>query len=165
VLESGRLWLHSHIQKLQSYFEAIQFLLEKAVEKAGPFLQMLNEWFAGVKKWLPFGIGETAAEIMQSITDLIIETPYTIAGLNTNVAEPLNVWLVSDPTDDEVPLHKNLIKPIRDETFVKTGQTVSKAKSVETTYNTNLKEPLETAVHNQRLIRQLITDYRARHQI
>jgi hypothetical protein len=60
----------------------------EVVEAAGPFLQMINDWFAGIKKWLPFGMGETAVTVMQSITTLLIETPANVTGLNTNISQP-----------------------------------------------------------------------------
>lgn len=164
VLDNGRLWLINHLSKIDGYFQAVERLLSEAVDRVGPFLQMLTDWFEGVKKWLPFGIGQTATTIMQSITDLIMETPNTISGLDTNIAQPLNVWLNRDQ-NNETALHQTLIKPLRDDLMPKADMTVSKAHQVNETYKTALKEPVETAVSSQRAIRGLIAAYREQHGV
>lgn len=164
VLANGRAWLDGHLGKLDGYFHQIELLLMDAVEAVGPFLQMVNDWFAGVKKWLPFGMGETAVTIMQSITTLLIETPATVSGLNTNIAQPLDVWLARDE-ENEIALSKMLVKPLRDDLMVKTTDALSKTRHIETTYTAHLKEPVDTAVANKQSIRTLITDYRQQHQV
>ncbi|MFZ1399593.1 MAG: twin-arginine translocation signal domain-containing protein [Candidatus Promineifilaceae bacterium] len=164
VLDNGRLWLIDHLAKIENYFASVERLLSEAVERVGPFLQMLTDWFESVKRWLPFGIGQTAAAIMQSITTLIMETPNTLSGLNTNVMQPLDVWLNRDQ-NNETALNRTLITPLRDDLMPKADNTVSKVQQMDTTYKTVLKEPVETAVSSQRAIRGLIVAYRERHGI
>ncbi|HID51840.1 MAG TPA: twin-arginine translocation signal domain-containing protein [Anaerolineae bacterium] len=164
LLENGRIWLENHTGKLDTYFQSIENMLQDAVESAGPFLQMLNDWFEGVRKWLPFGLGQKAAAVMQSITTLLIETPATISGLDTNISQPLAAWLNRD-NDGEILLRKNVIKPLRENVLTKTEQTVGKAKETHLVYTAQLKEPVQTAVTNQRAIRQMITLYREEHQV
>jgi hypothetical protein len=164
VLANGRAWLDAHLGKLDIYFRQIESLLMEAVEMAGPFLQMINDWFAGIKKWLPFGIGETAVTIMQAITTLLIETPATVTGLNSNVAQPLDVWLARDE-ENEIALTQMLVKPLRDDLIPKTTNALSKAREIETTYATNLYEPVVTAVTHKESPRTLITEYRQQHEL
>ncbi|VAW32983.1 hypothetical protein MNBD_CHLOROFLEXI01-4186 [hydrothermal vent metagenome] len=164
LLDNGRLWLINHLSKIEGYFQAVEQLLSQAVDRVGPFLQMLTDWFESVKKWLPFGIGQTAASIMQSITTLILETPNTINGLDTNITQPLNLWLDRDQ-NNETGLHRSLIKPLRDDLMPKADSTVSKVQQVDVTYKTALKEPVETAVASQRVIRSLIAEYRERYSV
>lgn len=164
VLDNGRLWLIDHLSKIEDYFQVVEQLLANAVDRVGPFLQMLTDWFESVKRWLPFGMGQTAATIMQSITDLIMETPNTLSGLDTNVMQPLNVWLNRDQ-NNETALHQTLIKPLRDDLMPKADTTVSKVQQMDETYKTALKEPVETAVASQRVIRNLIAEYRQQHGV
>lgn len=164
VLENGRVWLDGQLGKLSTYFQQIELLLLDAVDAVGPFLQMLDEWFANIKKWLPFGIGQKAATVMQSITTLLIETPGTVSGIHSNIAQPLDVWLAKDE-QNEVKLHSKLIKPLRENVMAKTSETLGKARAIETTYTANLKEPVATAVANKQTVRDLITSYRETHQI
>lgn len=164
VLDNGRLWLISHLSKIEGYFLVVEQLLAEAVDRVGPFLQMLTDWFESVRKWLPFGMGQTATTIMQSITDLIMETPNTLSGLDTNVMQPLNVWLNRDQ-NNETALHQTLIKPIRDDLMPRADTAVSKVQQMDETYKTVLKEPVETAVASQRVIRNLIAEYRQQHGV
>ena len=163
LLQNGRSWLTNQTDKLQLYFTAIEKLLEKAVDQVEPFFDMLHNWFEEVKKWLPFGIGQRAADVMQSITALLIETPQTISGLRVNISQPLNMWLADDT--DELPLQQNLLKPIRHEVFSKASAATGKAKQIETVYRTQLAEPAETAVSRHLALRELITQYRNQHSI
>ena len=164
TLDNGRLWLENQSGKLDVYFHAIEQVLEEVVESAGPFLDMLNNWFESVKKWLPFGLGEKATNVMQSITLLLLETPTTVSGLNTNVAQPLDLWLAKDQ-NNEAPLQKNLIKPLREKVITQSSNTVGKAKHVESIYKEQLHEPVNTAVSSQRVIRNLIAEYREKNQV
>lgn len=164
ILDNGRLWLIDHLSKIEGYFQAVESLLSEAVERVGPFLQMLNDWFESLRKWLPFGIGQTAATVMVSITDLIMETPNTLNGLDTNITQPLNVWLNRDQ-NNETALHQTLIKPLRDDLMPKADGVVSKTQHMNETYKTALKEPVETAVASQRVIRNLIGEYRQQHGV
>jgi hypothetical protein len=164
VLENGRVWLDGQLGKLETYFQHIEFVLMDAVEAVGPFLQMLEDWFANVKKWLPFGIGEKATTIMQSITTLLIETPGTVSGINSNITQPLDVWLAKDE-QNEVKLQSKLSKPLRENVMAKTSETLGKARAIETTYTANLKEPVATAGANKQTVRDLITSYRETHQV
>lgn len=164
LLENGRTWLENHISKLDAYFQSIENYLQDAVESAGPFLQMLNDWFESLRKWLPFGIGQKAATVMQSITTLLIETPATISGLDTNISQPLAAWLNKDENGD-VLLQKNVVTPIRDNVLTKTTAAVDKAKTLNTAYMAQLQEPVQTAVMNKQAIRTLIAQYREQHQL
>jgi hypothetical protein len=163
LLENGRSWLVSHLERLQAYFDAVANLLEKAVDTVGPFLQMLNQWFQDVLKWLPFNLGQRASEIMQALTDLLAETPHTISGLNTNIIQPLDVWLGGETGD--VPLHQTLIKPVREQVLAKASETVAQVQQVDTVYQTQLAEPAQRAFDSRRAIRQQIAEYRQQHEV
>ena len=163
LVQNGRNWLTDQTDKLELYFSTIEKILEKTVDRIGPFFDMLNDWFESVKKWLPFGIGEKATEVMQSITVLLLETPETIAGYRANMKEPLNLWLSDDAS--EMPLQQNLLTPIRNEVLSKTRSTSGKAKQIETTYQNQLVAPVETAVSRHQTLRELIAHYRTEHNI
>ena len=167
LLQNGRTWLTNQSDRLELYFTVIEKLLEKTVDRVTPFFDMLHDWFQEVKKWLPFGFGEKAAEIMQSITALLIETPQTISGLRIHISEPLDLWLADGSAGDagEIPLQKNLLKPIRSEVLSKASATTGKAKQMENTYQAQLVVPVETAVNRHQALQELITQYRNQHNL
>ncbi len=158
LLENGRLWLQRQTEKLETYFADVTHMLETAVEKAAPFLELLNQWFADILKWLPFGLGQRAQQVMTAMTTLFTELPPTIQGLGTNVAEPLDMWLAEQ--QGEPALRHKLIRPLQETIFTNTSATLTQIQQVSETYRKTLAEPVETAVHQQQTIRQLIAAYR-----
>lgn len=163
TLKDGRLWIDEHLGQIQSFYNGIGALLENIVEKAGPFLEMVNQWFADVRKWLPFGVGERAAEVMTALTQLINETPNTVAGTQQHVAQPLDVWLGA--ANEEAPLRQKLVTPMRTRLFTQANDTIERAERVKTSYEGDLAEPVKTAVSSQKIIRDLISQYREQHSI
>lgn len=164
LLENGRIWLENQLAQIQNYYESIESLVQAAVKTVGPLLEMISEWVEDILKWLPFGLGQRTGQIMVAITDLLAETPNTISGMATNIAQPLDVWLVRE--EDEAPaLHRNLIKPLREQVIEKANETITQAQEVQTVYQTQLSEPAQTAIENQQRIRELITAYRQQNQI
>ncbi len=163
LLENGRGWLESHQTRLQAYFAALEALLTDAVEKVGPFLEMVTQWFQDLRKWLPFNLGQRAAAVMEAATNLLSETPNTISGLATNVAEPLDLWLAKD--GDDVRLSRQIIKPIREQVLEQATAVAAESTQVQTVFREQLATPWETAVAQRRLVQDLITQYRQEHQI
>jgi len=158
LLENGRAWLDFQQDKLSNYFDGVENMLKTAVDSVGPFMQMFNEWVQNMLKWLPFGLGEKTSNITASITDLLLETPSTISGLDTNVAQPLDVWLGA--ANEEAPLRGTLIKPMRDGVLDKSTAVIAQVEYARDGYETELRDKLKTAVSTQRTIQTAIAQYR-----
>lgn len=163
LLKEGRRWLESHLARLATFYDAAENVLEAAVESAGSFLQKLNDWFQGLRKWLPFGVGDRAAEVMSALANVLDETPQTIHGLRRNVADPLDVWLKGEET--EMPLRADLIKPLKEKSLARAGTVVERARETQTAYETELVDPLQTAVDRRRRLREQIAAYRQEHGV
>jgi hypothetical protein len=163
LLEEGRRWLDDHLDRLQGAFGAIEQILATAADAAGSVLQMLNEWFQDIRRWLPFGLGQRASEVMQAIANVLGETPDTINGLKRHIAEPMDAWL-GDGGDD-APLRRDLVKPLREQVLAKAYRTREQAEEVQTVYQTQLVEPTQTAKSSKEAVRAQIAAYRQRHQI
>ncbi|MBK8987706.1 MAG: hypothetical protein IPM39_16780 [Chloroflexi bacterium] len=163
LLENGRGWVENHQARLQAYFAAMEDLLANTVEKVGPFLEMVNQWFQDLRKWLPFNLGQRAAEVMNAATNLLSETPHTLSGLTTNVAQPLDVWLAKE--GGEARLSRQIIKPLREQVLVQAQEMAAETTLVQTTFQEQLAGPWETAVAQQRRAQELIAQYRQVNQI
>jgi hypothetical protein len=162
LLDSGRQWLDVQVNKLQGFHAEVESWLQRAVDRAGDFLQLLSEWFAGVRRWLPFGMGEKAAGVMGALTTLLAETPATVSGLDTNIAQPLDVWL---SRIDGEPALQRLLRPVRDEVFVKARVTADQASEVGIVYEEQLAAPARAVLNHRQNLRQAIADYRSQNQI
>ena len=163
LLDNGRQWLGVQAEKMRGFYGEVESWLQRAVDRVGNFLEMLAEWFAGLRRWLPFGAGEKAAGVMEALTKLLAETPSTIAGLDTNIAQPLDVWL--QRIDGEPALQRRLVRPLRDEVIVRARVTADQANQVGAVFEEQLAGPSRAALSNRTALRQAITDYRAQNQI
>lgn len=163
LVNNGRTWLETRISRIIVAYQQVESSLQRAVETAGSFLQMLNEWFQSILRWLPFGMGAKAADVMEALTDFLADTPDTVTGLQAHVIQPLDSWL--KPEQGEMPLQRNLIRPLREKTIEPTQEILAKTETVETVYQEELATPARIALDRRRVMRELIAEYRQRHQI
>ncbi len=163
LLENGRMWLDAQGSKLRGFYGEVENRLQQAVERAGDFFEMLASWFDSLRRWLPFSAGEKAAEVMRSMTALLAEMPGTISGLDTNLAQPLDVWLRRD--EGQPALTRQLVKPLREGVLAEARTTADRANTVSTVYEQQLAAPSRAALNNRQTLRQQIAEYRAQHQI
>jgi hypothetical protein len=163
LLENGRQWLDAQVNKVEGFYGEVEAVLREVVEAVGSFLEMLGNWFESLKRWLPFGVGEKAVGVMSALTTLVAETPNTLSGLNTNVAQPLDVWLAHE--EDGPALQRKLIKPIREQVFTRAADTLARTETVKTTYQTQLVEPVQVALDNRKAVRDQIIAYRQQDQL
>ena len=124
---------------------------------------MVEDWFSGIRKWLPFGIGEKAAQVVVLFPISWPKRRYTISGLNTYVAQPLDAWLAR--VDNEPMLRQTLIKPFRDQVLVEADNTISRAQQVHSTYHAELAQPIASAKLTRDELRLRIADYRQQYQV
>lgn len=163
LVKEGRKWLESQLGRLDTFYQTAEDFLEAAVEEAGSFLQKIEEWFRGIRKWLPFGVGDRAAEVMGALAALLDETPRTMHGLRRNVADPLDSWLEGE--SGETALHSHLVKPLKEQTLNRAGAVVEKARQTGETYDTQVVAPVKDAVKNRQALKEKIAAYRKQHQI
>jgi hypothetical protein len=162
LLDSGRQWLAVQVDKVQGFYGEVESWLQRAVEKAGDFLQLLTEWFESLRRWLPFGAGDKAAGVMGALTTLLGETPATISGLDTNIAQPLDVWL---SRIDGEPAIQRLLRPVRDEAIARARVAADQANQVGSLYEEQLVVPVRTVLSNRQSLQQAIADYRQQNKI
>lgn len=163
VLENGRLWMDTQLNKLGAFYETVELVLQSVLESVGSFLDMVNDWFSNIQKWLPFGIGTKAANVVDSLSALVDEIPQTISGLNTNMAQPLDHWLARE---EGLPkLQQKLIKPVREKVLAEASETINRAQLVQQSFQEKMALPVETSLGSREIIRQQIAAYRGQHQV
>lgn len=163
AMQNGRIWLESHMARLATFYDAAERVLEAAVESAGSFLQKLNDWFHSILKWVPFGAGKKAGEVMNALVSLLDETPQTIHGLRSNIATPLDLWLQDE--DGDVRLRTRLVKPLREQALQPASEVAEQARQTRQRYVQELVEPVRTAAKSRSLIREQIAAYRSKYQL
>lgn len=163
LVQNGRAWLEQHLTRLLPLYERAEEVLSAAVESTGDFFHMLNDWFQGLLKWLPFGVGDRAAAVMDALTGLLDETPNTIQGLRRNVAEPLDVWLEGEGT--ETALHNHLVKPLKEEALRPAEEVARRVREQRILYEEQVVEPAKQAAKSKGLVREQIEAYRKKYEI
>ena len=164
LLEDGRVWLEAQMNKLDTFYNSIEVILRDVLETVGSFLDLVENWFTGVRKWLPFGIDEKAALVITALSDLVAETPQTVGGMDTYVAKPLDAWLMREEGDTP-RLQQNLIKPIREQVLAEADATINRAHKVKSSYQEQLALPVEETLISRKAIHKQISLYRQQYQI
>lgn len=157
-LEEGQNWLLNQMEVLDGFYLTIETALQNTVGVTGTFLEKLNLWFKDILKWLPFGIGDRATAIMDALADLLEQVPETIDGVQTEVVGPLTLWLEKD--GDDTQLHRQLIRPVRENALDKASTTVAQVQALDAVYQSRLADPVIEAAEQQQLIRDQIVSYR-----
>lgn len=165
LLESGRSWLGNHLDKVSRYYLTFETVLQQVADSVGPVLDMLQQWFDSMLKWLPFGLGRASLEVMSAVTELMREMPNTLQGAEINIAQPLDVWLKKENSTAETPIQKRMFKPLREQTLQPAQTTVAKVETTKALYEEKIVSSLGTAVENRRIIKKLIDTYRENHNL
>lgn len=158
TLKEGRQWLDGRLEGISQSYRAIEQAVQIAVKTTGTFLQQLNEWVQDILKWLPFGIGDKAAQILDAIAQLLTEIPDTLDGIQNQLAQPLDLWLEEE--GEEMRVQRRLVKPIRDKALTKASQTINHVQTLQNVYQVQLADPVEVATESQQAIKSQINEYR-----
>lgn len=158
TLMDGRQWLDGRLDGISQSYQAIEQAVQRAVKTTGTFLQQLNEWVQDILKWLPFGIGDKAAQILDAIAHLLTEIPDTLDGIQNQLAQPLDLWL--DEEGEEMRVQRRLVKPIREKALMKASQTINHVQTLQSVYQVQLADPVEAASESHQAIKSQIDEYR-----
>ena len=163
-LDEGRRWLVGHLALLSRLMSTLEVVLRVVLDKTEPFLILLADWFADVLRWLPFGLGDKAAQVVEALTALLQETPNSITGMHTYGVARLEKWLgaLDEP---EPPLLKEVIRPIRENAIAAARTALTQAQTLQTTYVADLEQPATQMWQQSAALRQQIAQYRQEHQV
>jgi hypothetical protein len=163
LVQAGRDWAENRAALLSVYYEDAREILATALDRAGDFLEMLAQWFQDVLKWLPFGMGDRAAQVVEALSSLLQQTPGTAEGLRSYVTQPLYAWVAGE--GDDLALRRKLVKPLREQTLTPASEVALKARSTQQTYVTALSQPVQDSALRRQAVRDLIVQYREHYQV
>ena len=163
ILEDGRQWLEEQLTIVDSRYNIVERTLNRVVESGGSFLNMLEEWFQGLLKWLPFGIGRKASEVMAAISDLTTEIPGVVEGINVNVVRPLGDLLEKD--DDQPAIQRRVITPVRESALRPAAKALDDTHSLEAIYQKHLSAPTRWNMERKQAVLASIKEYKQTHQL
>jgi hypothetical protein len=163
ILEDGREWLEQQLADVDQYYSVIERALDRAVEGGGSFLNRLEEWFQGILKWLPFGIGRRAADVMEAISDLTSGIPDWLQGTDDKIAQPLAGLL--EKKDGQPAVHRKIITPLRKGALEPAAKALDDTQNLKTTYSQYLAAPTRWNMERKQALLASIREYRETHQL
>lgn len=164
LVEGGRIWLLGNLARIQTLFATVMTMLEVAVDRAEPLLDMMAQWTTNVLRWLPFGFGQRTANLIDAISALLDVLPESVDGSTVNVAQPLELWL-GKADEPDVPLLSKVVQPIRELVLDSAETHLSKTSELRTQFNAKLQEPVQLAREERIRIRADIEAYRQKNAI
>jgi chromosome segregation ATPase len=163
ALESGRQWLVEQFNAIGDRFDGLELTLRNSVKASGTTLQLLGEWFQSLLKWLPFGIGDSAAATMDNISQLLDEILNTEQGLDLKLVTALDNLL--DQDGEVTALQSQVINPVRDQAIAPAKKVINQTAELQTVLESDLIDPLTLATGQRNDYRELIAAFRQSHQV
>ena len=164
LLSAAHGWLREQFARLEQLQDAALGRLRTAVDNIGDFLQMLGAWFADVLRWLPFGRGDDAAQVVEALTAFVREATDAVAA-NGAATQPLTVWFSPDPQTREAAVASKVIRPLREQALQPAGALVARAETVKSGYKSALADPARARLTERAMMYDLIAQYRTEHEI
>ena len=163
ALETGRQWLVEQFNTIGDRFNGLELALKSSVKASGTTLQLLGEWFQSLMKWLPFGIGDSAAATMDNISQLMDEILNTEQGLDSKLVTALDNLL--DQDGEVTALQSQVINPVRDQAIAPAKKVINQTAELQTVLESELIDPLTLAAGQRSDYRDLIAEFRQSHQV
>ena len=165
TLDAGREWLAERLAALSGIHLRVEQMLQTALDKFGPVLELLQEWFDDVLSWLPFGMGSKAQNVMIALTELMTETPETIQSVQARVSLPLDGWLKPVAGQNKPAIQTQLFEPVREKAIRSGEKGIGMVKDVQGAYQSDLVGRVATRMADRRIVQDLISRYRDEHQL
>ncbi len=151
LIAAGVDWLERQVATLSAGLRAFQTAL--AVTGSAPLTQSITNFVSQVLDILPFGVGQNTKLALQAMGDVLSSLPDLLNNVNVMVLEPLRTWV---GTDNQGGLRDSLLHPLREQLLTPAQQIVANAENLNTVYNTQLAQPVQSALDQRAKIRSAI---------
>ncbi len=165
VLAAGRDWLEDRLANLSGVHARVEQMLQLALDRIAPVLEMLDEWFTDILSWLPFGMGGKAQGVMTALTSLMQETPEMIQSVQVNVSLPLAGWFKPAEGERDPVIQAKLFQPMREKAIATGRRGLGMVESVQASYENELVAQVSARLSDRQIVQELITQYRTEHQL
>ncbi len=153
--QTGIQWLQRQVNALAT---SIDWLLEQVrdvVQPAANLSSTLMDFIIKVLDRLPFNFGRRAEAGLNAMRTVVDQLPELIRGINDEVLDPLADWF---GTDEGRNLQGMLVRPVIDNVFVPAQQVLAKIDELDSTFTSNVAQPVETAIAQRQTLRERIRE-------
>jgi hypothetical protein len=156
LVAAGLGWLEEQVARLTAAIHAFQTALQVSVNT--PAGKAMTEFISQVLDILPFGVGQNMKGGLQALGNVLNLVPELLNNVNVMLLDPLRVWVGSDRQGG---LRESLLRPLREQLLTPAQQIVANAENLNKVYNTELAQPVQSAIDQRAKIRSAI-DKKAR---
>lgn len=164
LIDGARLWLLGHVSRVSVAYSGARQMLLNVSEGTSDILGMMADWTEKLLKWLPFGLGENTANLINALAQLLDVTPETTDGLVSNVANPLEMWL-GRADEAATPLVDNVIVPLKVGVLNSAENHLSRTATLRQDYQRKVRDPFTLAMDNRDRVRASIDAYKIQHSL
>jgi hypothetical protein len=141
-------WLDNQVARLTTGVRAIQTAL--AVSSNTPLAQAMKDFISQVLDMLPFGAGQNIKVVLQAMGEVLNRLPELIDNVNVMLTGPARAWIVSGKQGG---LYDLLLRPVREQVLTPAQQMVANAENLNTVYNQQLAQPVQSVLDQRAKIR------------
>jgi hypothetical protein len=152
LIAAGLDWLDQQVARLTAGIRAIQTAL--AVTNNTRLAQAMQDFLSQVLDMLPFGVGQNVKAVLLAMGEVLKRLPDLIDNVNVMLIGPAQAWIVPGK---EGGLHDLLLRPVREQVLAPAQQMVANAENLNTVYNQQLAQPVQSVIDQRARIRAEIT--------
>jgi hypothetical protein len=152
LIAAGLDWLDQQVARLTAGIRAIQTAL--AVTNNTRLVQAMQDFISQVLDMLPFGVGQNVKAVLLAMGEVLKRLPDLIDNVNVMLIGPAQAWIVPGK---EGGLHDLLLRPVREQVLAPAQQMVANAENLNTVYNQQLAQPVQSVIDQRARIRAEIT--------
>ncbi len=155
AIANGLLWLENQVAALSLLLQQLENALRDVLSPVEPITTQIGNFIGQIIDMLPFGVGQHIRAGLEAIGLILTHIPELVASINPVFLTPLRQWVSPDGDKGLVP---EVVRPISANLVNPAQQVVDSASALETTYNDQLKTPVEQALATRAQIRSMIAN-------
>jgi len=155
AIANGLLWLENQVAALSLLLQQLENALRDVLSPVEPITTQIGNFIGQIIDMLPFGVGQHIRAGLEAIGLILTHIPELVASINPMFLTPLRQWVSPDGDKGLVP---EVVRPISANLVNPAQQVAESVSALETTYNDQLKTPVEQALVTRAQIRSMIAD-------
>jgi hypothetical protein len=148
LVGAGLDWLDKQVLTLTAGYRALQTALE-ITEDSG-VAKRISDFISQVLDMLPFGVGQNVKVALQAVGNVMAQLPELLNNVRVMVIQPARAWV---GTGKAGGLYDSLLRPMREQVLAPAQQIVANAENLNTVYNKQVAQPVQTALDQRAKVR------------
>jgi hypothetical protein len=148
LVRAGLDWLDKQVLTISAGYRALQTALE--ISDDSGVAKRISDFISQVLDMLPFGVGQNVKVALQAVGNVMSQLPELLNNVRVMVIQPTRAWVGTGNTGG---LYDSLLKPIREQVLAPAQQIVANAENLNTVYNKQVAQPVQTALDQRAKVR------------